>query len=146
MTDPLSVTASVIAVATLAWQSSKAAYEMIDGLAGAPDAIARSQDVLSQTQTTINGLKETIVPGKASAEFESVLRRVDLNVALKSATQLCDSFTTMIKDVTSHSTDAKFSKRDRLAVTLRESKIIRFNMQLGDCQRTLSVVLAAVNL
>jgi len=146
MADPLSVMASVIAVATLAWQSSKATYEIIDGLAGAPDAIARSRDVLSQTQTTINGLKETIVPGNNPVVFESVLRRVNLTAALQLITQLCDGFTTMIKDVTSHSTDAKFSKRDRLAVTFRESKIIKFNMQLGDCQRTLSVVLAAINL
>lgn len=47
--DPLSVTASVIAITTLTWQSCKAAYDLVDGLAEAPQAIARSKNSLIET-------------------------------------------------------------------------------------------------
>ena len=47
--DPISLAASVIAVATLAWQSTKAAYNVVDGLVEALNVIANSKQLLSQT-------------------------------------------------------------------------------------------------
>jgi hypothetical protein len=47
----------MIAIATLAWQSCKAAYNLIDGLAEAPQAINRSKNSLIETQKTLDALQ-----------------------------------------------------------------------------------------
>jgi hypothetical protein len=59
---------------------------------------------------------------------------------------LCDDFATAITSFTRHSTDDKFSMRDRIMVEIKESKINEFNKHLGDCQRTISMVLVSINL
>jgi len=145
--DPLSFTASVIAVATLAWQSTKAAYDIVDGLVGAPSIIADSQRLLSQTQNTLDTLRETLGtdPGTPNV-LESVLQKIKLNSTLESVQSLCSEFSETLRGCTKHSTDSKFGKRDRLIVSLHESKIARFNKQLGECQGTISLVVGSINL
>jgi hypothetical protein len=65
---------------------------------------------------------------------------------LKSATGLCDEFAAAITSFTNHSTEGKFSRRDRVIVNFHESKINKFNRELGDCQRTMAMVLVSINL
>ena len=145
--DPLSLTASVIAVATLAWQSSKAAYDVVDGLMEAPNAIADSKRLLSQPQTTLDTLRDTLTVGtETPGALDSALQKIKLDIALESARCLCDEFRKTMTRYTSHSTDLRFSNRDRFTVNLHESKIIKFNKQLGECQRTISLVLVSINL
>ena len=71
---------------------------------------------------------------------------IELDETLKSAKRLCDEFAATITSFTNHSTEGKFSKRDRLTINFRESKINKFNRELGDCQRTISMVLVSINL
>lgn len=145
--DPLSVTASAIGIATFAWQSCKAAYDLIDGLTEAPRAIAFSKKLFSETQSTLEGLKDTLTSGpEASGILDSVLQKIKLDIALKSTQGVCDEFGETIKGFTKHSTDLRFSNRDRLAVSFHESKISRFNQQLGECQSTISLALVSINL
>ncbi|RYO88742.1 hypothetical protein DL764_008695 [Monosporascus ibericus] len=145
--DPLIVTAGVIAVATLALQSCKAAYNLADGLAEAPQAIARSKASLTETQKTLGALQQTLKAAPATdSELDAILRTIDLNETLVSAKRLCDEYTAAIARFTSYSTEGKFSKRDRLLVNLQESKVNKFSKELGDCQRTMSMVLASINL
>ena len=78
--DPLSVTASMIAIATLAWQSCKAAYDLIDGLAEAPQAINRSKNSLIETQKTLDTLQQTLTTASEPASVvNSVLSIVELS-------------------------------------------------------------------
>jgi Fungal N-terminal domain of STAND proteins len=145
--DPLSVTASTIAVATLAWQSSKAVYELVDGLIGAPKAVAHSKTLLSETQNTLESLRDMLSPeSEAGPVLGSVLQKIKLDVALRSAQGVCDKYGNTIRGLTSHSTDARFSGRDRVAISLQESKINKFNQQLGECQRTISLALISISL
>jgi hypothetical protein len=145
--DPLSATASAIGIATFAWQSCKAAYELVDGLTGAPKAIAHSKKLLSETQSTLEGLKDTLISGsEPTCVRDSVLQKIKLDIALKSTQGVCDEFGETIKGFTKHSTDLRFSNRDRLVVSFHESKISRFNQQLGECQSTISLALVSINL
>ena len=145
--DPLSVTASVIGITTFAWDSCKAAYELIDGLVNAPKVVAHSKNLLSETQGTLNGLKNAITSGSApSAILDSILQEIRLGVALESARAVCDEFSETIRRFTNHSTDLRLSKCDRLTITFRESTINRLNQQLGECQRTISLTLVSINL
>ncbi|KAH7012594.1 uncharacterized protein B0I36DRAFT_378332 [Microdochium trichocladiopsis] len=145
--DPLSITASAIAVATLAAQSTKAIYQAIDGLAEAPHAIAHSKTLLAGTQTALDSLIGTLTTTQdTQARLGSVLRPLELDQTLRSTQQLCDKFGTTITKYTSRSTDARFSSRDRILVNFHESQIIRFNQELGDCQKTISLVLGTITL
>ncbi|KAH8598489.1 hypothetical protein B0O99DRAFT_669770 [Bisporella sp. PMI_857] len=124
--DPLSVTASVIAVATLAWQSCKAACDLIDGLAEAPQTIAKSKNSLVETQKTLGALQQMLTAASEPVGvFNSVLGMIELDETLESAKRLCDEFTALITGFTNHSTKEK---------------------ELGDCQRTISMVLVSINL
>jgi hypothetical protein len=89
--DPLSATASTIGITTFAWQSCKAAYELIDRLAEAPKAIAHAKKLLSETQNTLVGLKDTLMSDSVLAEpLDPILQKIKLDIALKSIQGVCD--------------------------------------------------------
>ncbi|KAL7619815.1 hypothetical protein AAE478_010360 [Parahypoxylon ruwenzoriense] len=66
--------------------------------------------------------------------------------ATRKKTTQCDRLATAVTSLTSNPTDKKFSKRDRFRVNFHESKIRKFNVELGDCQRTISMVLVSINI
>ncbi|KAJ8120218.1 hypothetical protein ONZ43_g3016 [Nemania bipapillata] len=117
--DPLSITASVIAVTSLAWKSCKAAHDLVDRLAEAPQIIAKSRNSLNETQKTLDALRQILnSPAERSNELELVLRKINVNESLESAKCLCDDFAATVTTLTSHSGGGNFSKRDRLMRTL----------------------------
>lgn len=145
--DPLSVTAGAIGIATFAWQSCKATDELIGSLTEAPKTIAHSKKLLSETQNTLEGLRDTLISGSESTYvLDSLLQNMKLSIALKSTQGVCDEFGETIKGFTKHSTDLRFSNRDRLAVSFHESKIRGFNLRLGECQSTISLAVVSMNL
>ncbi|KAK6860963.1 hypothetical protein PG995_004599 [Apiospora arundinis] len=143
--DPLSVTASVIAVAGLATQSAKAVYKLIDGLVEAPQTIANSKALVAGTQNSLDTLTGTLTTSQdMQARFGCVLRSINLDKTLTSTQELCDKFNTAITKYTRHSADARLSNRDRLLVNLHESQIVQFNNQISGCQRTISLVIETI--
>jgi hypothetical protein len=144
--DPLSVTASVIAVATAALQTAKALYDVVDGLVDAPHSVSHSKSLLSQTQTTLGTLTRTLETNSASGAVGSVLKEIELSKALESTQSLFQEFATTLTRFTGHSTDLRFSTRDRFIVQFNESKIRRLNSDLADCQRTLTMVFSSITL
>lgn len=145
--DPLSITASTISIATLAWQSCKVLYQLMDGLTEAPMAIAHSKKLLSETQNTLEGLNDQLkYEYEPIGTLSSVLQKMKLDIALESTKGVCDTFGETIKGFTKHSTDMRFSSRDRLTVSFHESKITRFCQQLSECQSTISLALVSINL
>jgi archaellum component FlaC len=145
MAAGLDTAAGVIAVAGLAWSSSKALYDLVSSLSDVPDSIANLKDGLSQTQNALETLQETIKSNQMEA-IEELLKKVKIEEALKATQALCDDFSNTIKKYTSHSTDTKFSKRDRLTVNFHESKITQFSDRLRDCRQTLTLLVISINL
>ncbi|KAK0710402.1 hypothetical protein B0T21DRAFT_387341 [Apiosordaria backusii] len=144
--DPLSVTASVVALATAALQSAKALYDLVDGLVDAPHSVSHSKSLLSQTQTTLGTLARTLKTNCAPDTVDSVLKEIELNKVLESTKSICQGFTAAMTRVTSHSTDSHFSKRDRLVVYFKDTKMSKLNRDLADCQRTITMVLSSITL
>ena len=146
--EPLSTAASVIAVATLAAQSCKMTYGLIDELVGAPQVMSNAKTLLSITQKTFNSLHESLEQTSDSPEgsgrLESVLRKIPLGDTLQSAQGLCSEFSVVLKECTRHSTGGSFSTRDRLTVSLRESKIQRYNKLLGEYQQAVNAVVDSI--
>lgn len=144
--DPLSITASAITIATLAARSCKQTYSLVSGLTDAPQSIAHSQRLLIQTEDSLVALEQLLTNNKTSDILESTLRAISLEKTLKSTHDICTEFSAAVANVAKHSTDTKFSIRDRFSMYVKEAKIKRFNQHLGDCQRTLVLVLGSINL
>jgi len=146
--DPLSLTASVIAITTAALQSVKAVNDLVGGISDAPHAVTRSRDILSQTQTTLGAFKQTLEAESASygTGVESVLRGIQLDKALESVDSVCQEIKAAMLKFTSHSKDSRFSTRDRFTVHFNESKMERLNRDLSDSQRTITMVLSSITL
>lgn len=144
--DPLSVTASVIAIAAATLQSAKALSNAVDGLVDAPQAISQTKSVLSQTATTLGMLTKTLEANCATGAVDLVLKEIELDNALKYTTTFCRGFMAAVTRLTTHSTDTHFSRRDRCAVYFNESKLHKLNKGLADCQRTISLVLSSIML
>ncbi|KAN0072333.1 hypothetical protein V8E54_009262 [Elaphomyces granulatus] len=149
--DPVSLTASVIAFATLATQSCKATYDLIDGLKGAPQVIANSKTLLSETQKTLDTLEQTLTTGpEMSSTLASALRMIELDSTLKSTKSLCDEFRMTITKFTSHSTESKIvsshTSEDikRLSDSFRdqEQALVNLGTELRNSQTSLSNQLA----
>ena len=146
--DPLSITANVLALATVALKSSKVLYGLVDGLADAPNSVSQTKSLLSQTQNTLGALTRTL---ETSSESEpvalgSVLEETELSKALESTNSTCQAIAATVTKFTKHSTDSHFSKRDRVAVYLQEPRMSKLNKDLADCQRTITMVLSSVTL
>jgi hypothetical protein len=145
MADPLSMAASLVAVTSLALTSTQILYNAIDSLVNAPQTIANVKNDLGAVQTVLQSLSKVLEDRQAPA-VESVLNQMGLNFALKSCKTVCDDFAATIAKYTSHSTEARFAKRDRLTVSFRKSKIAAFTERLGLCKQTLSLVLNCATL
>lgn len=145
--DPLSITASAIGIATLAAQTAKAAYNIIDGLVEAPQVIARSRLVLLGTENTLNMLQETLKPSKdKQVELGSLLELIALDKTLSSTQEVCVQFNEKITEYTRRSSNTKFSNRDRILVNLHESKITSLKEELKVCQHTISLMIGTITL
>ena len=96
---------------------------------------------------TLEGLKDTLTSDSEPAyALDSILQKTKLDIALKSTQGVCDEFGEAIKGFTRHSTDTRFSNRDRVAVSFHEPKVARFCQRLGECQSTISLALVSINL
>ncbi|KAI0448496.1 hypothetical protein F5B21DRAFT_497369 [Xylaria acuta] len=88
--DPLSMTASVLAVATLALQSSKAAYDFVNGLTEAPVAVARSKTSLMETQKTLGALQQMLaMSSQPPILIGAISEAIELGVSVKEPCPWC---------------------------------------------------------
>ena len=145
MAEALGVTAGVITVATLAWESSKKLYELVDKLSDVPQSISHTKSNLSTTQSAIETLKLDLATGD-SALFDALLQKLRMAEALEGSGKECDMFGQKIETYTKHSKDGTFSKRDRLIVNFHESEINRFNGRLRDHQQLITLVTTSMTL
>lgn len=145
MAVALGVTASVIAVTTLAWDSSKRLYDLVDGLNNAPEAISHTKASLSTTQNALQTLKHNLTT-ENSAAFDMLLRRFRMVEALEGSHKECDRFSRKIETYTKHSKDVTFSKRDRFIVNFHDSEIKQFNGRLQDHWQAIMLVTTSMNL
>lgn len=144
--DPLSITASVIAVATAALQSARTLYTVIDGVKDAPSSIIYSKSLVSQAQTAIGTLTETLKDNSAPETIDSILKSIELRKALDCTDMFLQKFAAALRTYSSHSTESHFSRRDRFLILLNEPRIKKLNTDLAACQRTMTMVLSSITL
>ena len=147
MGDPLSVTASVIAVSGLACSSVKTLKEAISGLLNAPEVLRDCGTDLGILQNLLQALQQPLhrVPNadlstNQKAYFES------LKPALSSCKEMCDDFGLKLSKVTSHSQADKVNWWDRARLYFNEEDIALLKSNLEENKQTFDMAIGVATL
>ncbi|GKZ28019.1 hypothetical protein AbraCBS73388_008950 [Aspergillus brasiliensis] len=144
MATPLDVTAGVIAVVTLAYNSSKSIYEFIRGLKDAPKEFDNLKIDLGALQKTLDTLKAEIEEnnrtGVLSEDQLAVLRLLEL--PLRGCSDICDGFRLKLTKLLSHSNDDHISFRDRMNLLFQSKEVSTFRFRLASFKSTLNVAVS----
>lgn len=144
MADPLSITSGILAVVGAAYTSTKGLYDLIDGLQNAPKAIAEMKSDIGAVQGVLKAL-ETNLREKPAA-LTPIFERVRIKETVGACDDITKNFTQTIEKYTAHSKDGSFSKRDRLTVTFRKSKLDGFRTRLNAAKDTVQFAVTSANL
>lgn len=143
MADPLSITAGAIAVATLAYSSTKTLYHTISAIHDAPEAFAHLKTDIEILNETIYSLQQELKRKDTDADLsdaqKSNLR--EIKPTLEACYSACDAFKAKIDRVTRHSKDGYTSLRDRLKLQFQEKEIRAFQARLASYKSTLAIAL-----
>jgi ABC-type transport system involved in cytochrome bd biosynthesis fused ATPase/permease subunit len=141
MADPLSITASVIAVTTLAYTSSKMLYQTISGIQDAPEALAHLKTDVETLCDTIHSLQQGFEGKDADAALsesqKSNLR--EIKPTLEACHNACNAFKAKVDKLTHRSTEGHVSWRDRLKIQFQEKEVTAFQARLGSYKSTLAI-------
>lgn len=145
--EPLNITASVISVTCLAYESCKALRDIIKSLRNAPDtlkglynALGSFEIVTKSLQHDLDGLEDSAF----SADQKKSLRA--LEPVMRYCNTVCDAFATRLTELTSHSDQDHITWIDRFRLHFNDSDIRLLKENLTQCQRTLNDALTFTNL
>ncbi|EXJ77534.1 hypothetical protein A1O3_09761 [Capronia epimyces CBS 606.96] len=146
--DPLSLTASTIGITQFAIDSIVRLREFIDNVAEAKEVVQDIVSNLEDVQRPLAALEElTISDRKTYAAAKADLENTGVGEAVNKCGQACADFMDNLKQWTKHSSDQKFSLRDRFSVGIwNKEKIRTFRMQVQSCQATVQFAIASTQL
>jgi hypothetical protein len=141
MTDPLSVTAGVIAVAGLAYSSSKALYELISTIQDAPQGFQELNQSIAALSQILEALR-TNLDGRGTRLSQSQIACLqEAKPILEGCDHACKNFKTKIEGLTIHSHDSRRSFRDSIKLHFQNKSIADFRMRLADWKESLAIAL-----
>lgn len=145
--EPLGITASVISVTSLAYQSCKALKDIIRSLRNAPDtlkslynSLGAFEDVTKSLQHDLDGLEDSAF----SSDQKDSLRA--LEPVMRYCNTVCNAFATKLAELTSHSEQDHIAWIDRFRLRFNDGDIQILKENLAQCQRTLNDALSFTNL
>lgn len=148
MADPLSITAGVISVATLAYASAAALCETISSYRDIPEILENSKDDIERLSLTISSLQQEVDKRGDDSTLTTAqkINSQETKPTLAACQSACDAFSDRIKDLMRHSSGGTASKRDRLSLQFHEKEIKFFQAILGSYKSTLATFLGLCTL
>jgi hypothetical protein len=141
MADPLSVTASVIAVAGCAYSSSKSLYDLISTIRDAPQIFLDLNQSLSALSQILNSLQKKLDGHGAMLSKSQVACLRQAKPTLEGCDLACKEFKIKMEELTSHSKDGRRSFRDSVKLSFQGKRIADFRVRIGDWKESLSIAL-----
>lgn len=143
----LEITAGVIAVASLAYQSTKSLYELIDGIVKAPNQLK----VLKKDLDAVKNLLETIQTAMEGTSDEDLSEGVkkclqDVQPSIKGLEDACNEFSAKLSRITRHSTADRTRFDDKLKLQFQDKDILAFKYRIESYKSTLSIALGLATL
>jgi hypothetical protein len=143
MADGLSIAASVIAVAGLAYSSSKMLYQFIADIHDAPKTFLDLNTDIEALYKTIYSLKQELNDqDKATALSDAQKSNLrEIEPSLEGCRDACNEFKGKLDKLMSHSKGDYTSIRDRVKLQFKDKEIAAFRMRLGSYKSTLAIAL-----
>ena len=145
--EALGLTASIIAIADVAYQSSKRLYELINNFRTASQTLSDLHADLSAVQQLLRSLKDALENTNDTSLSDGL--RVclqDFEPSMEAFSKVCDEFREKVAQITSHSTKDHVSWRDKVRLEFEEKGIMAFKYRLGSHKLTINIALGLVNL
>ncbi|KAH7381969.1 hypothetical protein BKA64DRAFT_217536 [Cadophora sp. MPI-SDFR-AT-0126] len=141
MADPLSVTASVVAVAGFAYSSSKSLYDLICTIRDAPQIFLDLNQSLSALSQTLDSLQRNLDGRNARLSKSQIACLQQAKPTLEGCNLACQEFKMKLEELTSHSKDGRRSFRDSLKLSFQGKNIADFRVRVADWKESLSIAL-----
>ena len=138
MSDPLSITASVVGIIVPALHGTRLLLEDLQQLKDTPKIVKRLVEDVHSVDTALKLLqsvedREWDLLGSGIAEQSKT--------TISSCTQACDLFRTDLQRWTRHSDDSKLAWQDRVKVGFfKQGQIKAISEQLSNCKLTINSV------
>lgn len=144
MADPLSITASVLAVVTATIQSAQFVVTTIDNIKSVPDTVKDIRNELTALNLILQHLQQRMVLA-AQNTTESLLAGPIITRSLENCEGACKRFSEWLNRSMRHSTEDKLSKVDRSKIAIfGQKRIDAFRGQLDNYKATLQLALTTV--
>jgi hypothetical protein len=144
MSDPLSITASVVGIIVPALHVTRLLLEDLQQLKDAPKAVKRLVEDVHSVDTALELLK-----GIEEREWDLLGADVakQSKTTISSSTQACNLFRADLKKWTGHSEDGKLAWRDRANVGFfKKDQVKAMSEQLQSCKLAISLIVAVATL
>jgi len=144
MSDPLSITASIVGITVPALHGTKILLEDLQGLKDAPRTVKRLTDDVQLVHAALGLLKSVedrdwMSLGKGVAEQSEA--------TIRSCTKACDLFRIDLQRWTRHSDDGKLAWQDRAAVGFfKKDQVRAMSEQLQSCNLAINLIVGVANL
>lgn len=136
MSDPLSITSSILTVIGAA----KQLYDFVERIKGAPDVLEKSKSDLLLTVKTLKALYK-YVDGRPQ---ESLMQETVLRPVLDRCTQTCEALQTLLNSLVRHSDHVSFWERTRLARS--EDDIEERRKDISYARESVTIVVGSLTL
>ncbi|KAJ4123257.1 hypothetical protein NW768_009791 [Fusarium equiseti] len=145
--DPLSLTASVIAVATLAYNSGKGLYDLVK-------TYSHANKIFKELHSDIEGLNSVLrslqtIGGEAKgATFSQTqcLCLKEVQPAITNCSDAYEAFRVKVDNLMSNSTPEHISKRDKFMLQFKTNDVAAFRIQLSSYKSTLTIALLVMSM
>jgi hypothetical protein len=144
MSDPLSITASVVGITVPALHGTRLLLEDLQQLKDAPNTVKRLLEDVHSVDTALK-----LVQSVEDREWDLLGAGVaeQSKTAISSCTQACDLFRTDLQRWTRHSEDGKLAWQDRANVGFfKQAQIKAMSEQLSNCKLTINSVVSIATL
>jgi hypothetical protein len=138
MADPLSVTASLLALVTCAAKSTLSLYQLIASFQSSQRTIRALKEELEALNEVLLSLSATISNGEVDLTA--------LTLPLTRCNQACQEFEAIVLKCTKHSNGTRKSFRDWTALTYMGGDINAFKNMLGGYKSTIAIALGDANM
>ncbi|KAH7379022.1 hypothetical protein BKA64DRAFT_557831, partial [Cadophora sp. MPI-SDFR-AT-0126] len=123
MADPLSTASGILAIATFAFQSSRALYRTVGSIQHSPSSIRQLKEELE----ALNGALKSLLELGTNADIDLTVLRIPLLRCGKA----CEDFEALIIECLAHSDGSKTSFRDWAKLKYMGDDIVGFKHMLS---------------
>ena len=146
MADPLSIAASVIAVAGLAFSSSKALFELISTIHDAPSVFQDLNQDIAALDQILDALRTSLSVRAATLSEGQVACLQAVKQPLEGCDLACKEFRTKVEGLTDHSRNGRRSLRDGVKLKFQSKSIEDFQTKIEGWKASLALALDVASL